>query len=150
MCYASFSCFSIAITALAQFLIVPKPTDCSILLDLPVFLCLVFHSILHMLQECFGSVVCFVTTQASRRSQLLTFSTPQGLSSVPNSAFNLLRFLSPSGFCLLCHPVILRFMLFPVQIMSLWFVENFSLRKLESFQWVQDNLSCRSIYMKLF
>lgn len=51
-----------------------------------------------MLQECFGSVVCFVTTQASRRSQLLTFSTRQGLSSVPNSAFNLLRFLSPSGF----------------------------------------------------
>lgn len=106
--------------------------------------------ILHMLQEHFRSLMCFATAQASRHSQLLTFSTPQGLSSVPHSAFNLLRFLSPSGFCLFRHPVILRFMLFPVQIMSLWFVENFSLRKLESFQWVQDNSSCRSIYMNLF
>lgn len=64
--------------------------------------------ILHMLQEHFRSLMCFATAQASRRSQLLTFSTPQGLSSVPHSAFNLLRFLSPSGFCLFRHPAILR------------------------------------------
>lgn len=48
--------------------------------------------ILHMLQEHFRSLMCFATAQASKRSQLLTFSTPQGLSCVPHPAFNLLQF----------------------------------------------------------